>query len=331
MRKQRIIVTGGAGFIASHIVDAYIAAGHRVAVIDNLATGFRKNINPKARFYKADIRNLALMEKIFKRERPSIVNHHAAIAEVVKSLRNPLPTFETNVLGTANMLLCFGKYGPASTHKAPTGANALAGKSAGKRGAKGKFLFASTGGAIYGEPKKIPADETTPPAPLSPYGLSKRLGEELIDFYGRTYGFDRLIFRYPNVYGPRQNPKGEAGVIAIFGGLMKHGLRPTIFGDGTKARDYTYVGDIVRANLLGLRRGSGTTLNIGWGKLVTDQMIFDAIASELHYPHRPTYAPYRKGEVYRITLDARRAKKILGWRPKVSLKDGIKKTLATIR
>lgn len=306
---MKIIVTGGAGFIASHVVDAYIKTGNKVVVIDNLLTGFRRNLNPRARFYKADIRKLRLMERIFEKERPEIVNHHAAIAEVVKSLRNPIPTFETNVLGTANVLLAFGKYG---------------------KGKNRRFIFSSTGGAIYGEPKKIPADESTPEIPLSPYGLSKLLGEETIKFYARHYGFDYVIFRYPNVYGPRQNPKGEAGVVAIFGGLMKRSIRPTIFGDGTKARDYTYVGDVVGANLLALRKGQNQTLNIGWGKPISDQMIFDTVAKESGFRGKPIYAPYRKGEVYRIALNARKAKKILGWRPKIILEEGIGKTLADL-
>lgn len=307
---MKIIVTGGAGFIASHVVDAYIKAGHKVVVIDNLLTGFRRNLNPKAKFYKADIRNLAVMERIFRRERPEVVNHHAAIAEVVKSLRNPIPTFQTNLLGTANVLLAFGKFG---------------------RGRNKRFLFSSTGGAIYGEPKRIPANESTPEIPLSPYGLSKLLGEETIKFYARHYGFNYVIFRYPNVYGPRQNPKGEAGVVAIFGGLMKRGVRPTIFGDGSKARDYAYVGDIAHANILALRKGQGQTLNIGWGKPISDQMISDAVAKESGFRGKPIYAPYRKGEVYRIALDARKAKKILGWKPRVELKEGIKRTIESLR
>lgn len=307
---KKIIVTGGAGFIASHVADAYVAAGHRVAVIDNLATGFRRNVNPKAKFYKADIRDLTLMERIMKKERPEVVNHHAAIAEVVKSIANPLPTYEVNVLGTANVLVAFGKYG---------------------RGADRRFIFSSTGGAIYGEPKKIPADERTPRTPLSPYGLSKALGEDVIRFYAKQYGFAPVIFRYPNVYGPRQNPKGEAGVIAIFGGLLKSGKRPTIFGDGTKARDYTYVGDLVRANLAALKKGDGQTLNLGWGIVVTDQMIFDEVARAIGFRGKPKYAPYRKGEVYRIALDARKAKRFLGWTPRVKLRTGIRQAIAGIR
>ena len=249
------------------------------------------------------------MEKIFKKERPEIVNHHAAIAEVVKSIHNPIPTFETNVLGAANVLLSFGKYG---------------------KGKKRKFIFSSTGGAIYGEPKKIPADEHTPEVPLSPYGLSKMLGEKIIKFYAGQYGFNYLIFRYPNVYGPRQNPKGEAGVVAIFGGLMKSGKRPTIFGDGTKCRDYTHVEDIVKANLIVLKRGTNDTLNLGWGTLVSDKNIFDAVAKYADFKNKPIHAPYRKGEVYQICLDARKAKRILGWRPRITLQTGIRKTIKTI-
>jgi UDP-glucose 4-epimerase len=306
---MKIIVTGGAGFIASHVADEYIKRGHKVVIIDNLLTGFRKNVHPKAKFYKADIRDLMAMEKIFKKERPEIVNHHAAIAEVVKSLRDPIPTLDTNVLGTTNALVAFGKYG---------------------RGKNRRFIFASTGGAIYGEPKKIPADESTATTPLSPYGLSKYLGEEVIKFYSRHYGFTYLILRYPNVYGPRQNPKGEAGVIAIFGGLMKSGKRPTIFGDGTKARDYTYVDDVVRANDAALRKAPNEIINLGWGKTISDTMIFTAIMNVLGYRSKPIYAPYRKGEVYRISLQAKKAERLLGWKPKVSLKDGVRQVLESL-
>ena len=304
------MVTGGAGFIGSHLVERLLAEGKSVTVIDDLSTGFRKNVNPKATFYKADIRDAAAMERIFKKERPEVVNHHAAIAEVVKSLRDPIPTLQVNVLGTTNVLLAFGHHG---------------------KGKNRKFIFSSTGGAIYGEPKKIPADESTTAAPLSPYGLSKLLGEEVITFYARQYGFTYLIFRYPNVYGPRQNPKGEAGVVAIFGGLMKSGKRPTIFGDGTKARDYTFVHDVVHANVLALKKGRNDIVNLGWGKTVTDRMIFDEIAASTGYPEKPVFAAYRKGEVYQISIKAGKAKKVLGWTPTIKLREGIRKTLETIK
>lgn len=303
--KMKMVVTGGAGFIASHIADAYIARGHRVVVIDNLSTGSKRNVNPKAKFYKADIRNAALVGRIMKRERPDAVNHHAAEVSVVESVRNPQRTFEVNVIGTMNLIIAFGKSG---------------------KGRK-KFIFASTGGAIYGEPKKIPASETAPALPLAPYGLSKFIAEEVVKFYAREYRLPYLNLRYSNVYGPRQNPKGEAGVVAIFAGLMRRDTRPTIFGNGTKTRDYVYVGDIVRANELALRRGENETVNLGSGKEISDQEVFDAIARCLNFRKSPRYAPFRPGEVKRISLDARRARKVLGWTPKISFAQGIRRTV----
>jgi len=299
---MNILVTGGAGFIASHIVDAYLKKGHKVVVIDNLVTGFRKNVNKKAKFYKADIQDLETLRRIFKKEQPQIINHHAAIAEVAKSLRDPIPTLEVNVLGTTNLLLLGGEYNIK------------------------KFIFSSTGGAMYGDPEKLPASETTEPKPLSPYGLSKLLAEETIRYYSSNNNFNHLIFRYANVYGPRQNPKGEAGVVAIFGGLMKKGISPTIFGDGTKTRDYVYVDDIVRANVLALTKGTNTTINLGWGKEIQDKEIFDAVAKTTKFKHAPTLAPHRDGELLRSSLDAKKANEIIGWKPKVSLKNGIAKT-----
>lgn len=286
-------------------MDAYIKAGHKVVVIDNLLTGFRRNINKKAKFYKADIRDSATIEKIFQKERPEAVNHHAAIAEVAKSLRDPLPTLEVNVLGTANLLNSFGRCG---------------------RGAR-RFIFASTGGAIYGEPKNLPASEKTPVNPLSPYGLSKKLGEDLIEYYARQHNFEFVIFRYSNVYGPRQNPKGEAGVVAIFGGLMRSKQRPIIFGDGSKTRDYVFVSDVVRANILALKKGRGKRMNIGRGERVSDKDIFDAVSRELKYADKPIYKPFRTGEVKHISLDAKLARKTIGWQPEVNLGAGIKKSL----
>ncbi|MGB7957607.1 MAG: NAD-dependent epimerase/dehydratase family protein [Minisyncoccia bacterium] len=299
---MKIIVTGGAGFIGSHVVDTYTAAGHRVVVIDDLSTGLRKNLHPKAKFYKADINDAKAIEAIFKKEKPEIVNHHAAMIEVVRSFREPAMTFKTNVIGMGNLLNAFGTYG--------------------KKGKK-KFIFASSGGALYGDPKKIPAVESAKLMPLSPYALSKLLGEEMLEFYARHFGFDFTVLRYANVFGPRQNARGEAGVVAIFGRLMKEGKRPTIFGDGTKGRDYVHVSDIARANLLALKRGSGETVNIGLGKIISDRVVFDAIAKALRFGQEPIFAPYRKGEVYRSSLDAGRAKKILGWRPVKSFNGGV--------
>lgn len=299
MKKKSVLVTGGAGFIASHITDAYLKKGYRVAIIDNLVTGSRKNLNPKAVFYKADIRNLEAVRQIIQKEKPEVINHHAAIVEVIKSMRDPVATYAVNVIGTANLLV------------------------AAIEGGVKKFIFASTGGAIYGEPKKIPADEKTPALPLSPYGFSKHSAEGFIQFYARASGMKYAILRYANVYGPRQNPKGEAGVVAIFAGLISQKIKPTIFGDGSKSRDYVYVGDIVEANMKATQKTNNTITNIGWGKKITDLDIFNAIAKNLEYEGQPNFAPYRKGEVYAISLNASRAKKLIGWSPKVPLMAGI--------
>lgn len=307
---MKIIVTGGAGFIGSHIVDAYVKAGHRVAVIDNLSFGSVKNIHPKAKLYKADVKDLESLWKIFAKEKPDAVNHHAGIADVHASVGNPMPTFETNVTGTMNVLLAFNAHG---------------------EGNRRRFIFASSGGAVYGEPKRIPAREGTPALPISPYGLSKFLGEKMIEFYGRQSGFSYMILRYANVYGPRQKPKGEAGVVPVFRELMEQGKRPKIFGDGTKTRDYVFVEDIARANLLALRKGKNEVLNFGSGAQTSDKKLFDLIAVELKFRQKPVYAPFRKGEIYKTALDAGRAKKIIGWQPKTSLLKGIKITLAAPR
>ncbi|MDP3052543.1 MAG: NAD-dependent epimerase/dehydratase family protein [bacterium] len=301
--SEKIIFTGGAGFIGSHIVDKYIDLGYKVVVIDNFSTGFKKNLNKRAKFYKADIRNLPLLEKIFKKEKPQIINHYAAVAEVIKSLKDPTLTYQVNILGTANVLLAGAKVGIK------------------------KFIFISSGGTVYGRQKKPLATEKSPVDPLSPYPISKLAGEKLVKFYARNHNFNYLILRCGNVYGPRQNPKGEAGVVAIFSGLMKKGIRPTIFGDGGKTRDYVYVGDIVEANVLGLKKGKNEILNLGSGKETADQKVFDTLARELKFKKPPIYAPFRKGEVNRIALNCSRARKILKWQPKISFQEGVKKYL----
>lgn len=302
---MKVIVTGGAGFIGSHVADAYIQAGHHVAVIDNLSTGSRRNLNPKVIFYKADIRNQNLLARIFQKEKPEVVNHHAALASVMASMRNPNATFEVNVLGTANLLRTFGTIKRAR-----------------------KFLFASTGGAMYGTPRRLPASEQIPPQPLSPYGLSKLLAEETVQFYARTLGFAFTIFRYANVYGPRQNPHGEAGVVAIFREQMEEGERPVIFGDGTKGRDYVYVEDLARASVLALKKGDGETLNFGLGKIITDRQVFDAVARATSFRGKPRFAPIRPGEVRKISLDARLARRALGWVPKISFREGVERIVS---
>lgn len=301
-RSLKIIVTGGAGFIGSHLVDRYLIAGHRVVAIDNLITGQRGNINREAGFYQADVNDPEAVEKIFAAERPDVVNHHAAFTEVVRSTREPLAALQTNILSAVNLLLAGARHGLK------------------------KFIFSSTS-AVYGNPKKIPVSEKGLKQPLSPYGLSKLLSEECVRFYSRSGAFTYIIFRYPNVYGPRQNPKGEAGVVAIFSDLLRDKKTPTIFGNGGKGRDYTYVDDIVRANMLALTKGENEIINLGWGTIVTDDEVFRTIARALKTDASCAYAPFRAGEVYRIALDARRARTVLGWRPHITFRQGVRRYL----
>lgn len=296
---MKILISGGAGFIASHIVDAYITMGHAVVIIDNMVHGFEHNINPNATFYNVDIRDLAKVREVIQNESPNIINHHAAIAEVVQSVKDPTTTLDVNVNGTVNLL--------------------LAGAEIGIR----KFIFASTGGAIYGEALERPTNESAKTLPLSPYGLSKLLGEEVVHYYSRMYGFTFTIFRYPNVYGPRQDPMGEAGVVAIFTQLLKSRQQATIFGDGTKTRDYTYINDIVKANELALAGGDNYTINLGNGKEISDTTVFEAIHS--FFPDAPAvrYEEVRPGEVMHSALDASLANTILGWQPTYTFTKGV--------
>lgn len=300
---MKIIVTGGGGFIGSHIADEYIKRGHRVVIIDNLSNGFKGNVNKKAKLYRADIRNLETVRKIFKRERPDVVNHHAAYASVSGSVREPSLTYSTNLVGTANLLLAAGE---AKVKK---------------------FIFATAGG-IYAEKKNGGmTSENDKVEALSPYVLSKILGEQMVGTYADWYNFPYLIFRYGCVYGPRQNPHGEAGVVAIFTNLISSGKQPHIFGDGTKLRDYIYVSEIAHASVLGLNRGKNETLNFGLGRGVSDQGVFDTVAGYLNYKKPPLYEPFRSHETKVLRMNASRARKVLGWKPKISFKEGVKKYL----
>ena len=298
IKSQRILVTGGAGFIGSHIVDAYIAAGHHVAVIDDLSTGAMGNVNPAATFYKADIRDSAELERIMRIERPEVINHQAAIVSVTQSTQKPLETYEVNTLGTINLLI----------------AGALFMK---------KFILASTGGAMYSKPKKFPAAENERPTPLSPYGFSKQLAEEAVAFYAGQGGFEYTVLRYSNVFGPRQNPHGESGVMAIFTMLAAVQKQPVIYRKQT-TRDYVYVGDVARASLLALEKGSGQVINIGTSKEVTNQQVYDAVAKEFKWQRKPIYKPARPGELLRSALSNVKAKRLLGWQPRVSIKEGLR-------
>lgn len=298
MAEKRAIVTGGAGFIASHISDALIERGFHVAVIDNLSSGKRQNLAPSAAFYEVDIRDKSVAD-IFATEKPDYLFHLAAQMDVRKSVADPAYDASVNIGGTVNLL--------------------EAGRASGLK----KTLYASTGGAVYGEPKVIPADESTRVSPLCPYGISKHTVEHYLELYAKLYGMRYTVLRYANVYGPRQDPHGEAGVVAIFSQTMLAGGQPKIFGDGTKTRDYVYVGDIVAANMLALEKGDGAVVNLGWGNEVTDQQVFDGVRDAVGCDIKAQYEPMRLGEVVRCALDASLAKKVLGWRPKIELKDGL--------
>ena len=304
---MKIMVTGGAGFIASHVSEGYLRAGHAVVIVDDLSTGKRENIPSAAKFYQCDVTDLGAIEQIIAEERPEIMNHHAAQMDVRRSVREPLFDARVNILGGLGLLELAVKYKIR------------------------KFLYASTGGASYGEVDRVPVDETHPTAPICHYGVSKVTLERYLFLYKHLYGLNYTVMRYPNVYGPRQNPHGEAGVFAIFALQMLRGDRPTIFGDGSKTRDYVFIDDIVNANLTLLEKGDGETLNLGWGEPISDFRIFESVRKATGYPDPPQYAPVRRGEVANIALHAGRAKAITGWVPKVPLEEGITRTVDFIR
>ncbi|ACX73455.1 NAD-dependent epimerase/dehydratase [Methanocaldococcus vulcanius M7] len=299
-----ILVTGGAGFIGSHIVDKLIENNYDVIILDNLTTGNKNNINPKAEFVNADIRNKDLDEKINFKD-VEVVIHQAAQINVRNSVENPVYDADVNILGTINILEMMRKYDI------------------------NKIIFASSGGAVYGEPNYLPVDENHPINPLSPYGLSKYVGEEYIQLYNRLYGTEYAILRYSNVYGERQDPRGEAGVISIFIDKMLKNQRPIIFGDGNQTRDFVYVGDVAKANLMALN-WKNEVVNIGTGKETSVNELYKVIANELNYNNKPIYDKPREGEVYRIFLDVKKAQN-LGWVPDVDLKEGIKKVINWMR
>ncbi|MGC9172454.1 SDR family oxidoreductase [Caldisericum sp.] len=299
---MKILVTGGAGFIGSNVVDAFIENGFEVAVLDNLSTGKKENLNTKAKFYNADLRDRNALEKVFKEFKPEIVNHHAAQIDVRKSVEDPVFDAEINIVGSTNLFQLAVKYEVK------------------------RVVFASTGGALYGEPKVLPANEDTPIEPLSPYGVAKYCVENYLNYFKRLYGIERVILRYANVYGPRQDPLGEAGVISIFTGRILEGKPVFIFGDGTQTRDFIYVEDVVNANLLAIA-GSEGVYNIGTGVETSVNDIVKVFEEVLERKIQVEYLPPRKGEVYRIALDYTKAKQSLGFEPTYTLKEGIKKTI----
>lgn len=299
---MKILVTGGAGFIGSHVVNKYREEGHTVIVVDSLVTGQEKNIHPKATFYNCDITSPKLLE-IFQKEKPDVVNHHAAQMNVRLSIEEPMYDAQTNVIGLINVLSC------AVETKVK------------------RFIFISSGGAMYGDAPILPTPEETHPTPLSPYGLAKYIGEQYVQLYHRLYGIPYVILRYANVYGPRQNPQGEAGVIAIFIDNMLSGKNATIFGDGKQTRDYVYVADVVTANSKALISGDNCILNLGTGKEIAVVELHSIIQEILLVSEKPEFAEKRHGEVFRSALNCTAAKNILGWKATVDLREGVQKTV----
>lgn len=297
---MKILVTGGAGFIGSHVVDRYIELGHSVVVVDNLSTGFRGFINPKAGFYKVDITSKKLRD-IFRKEKPDIVNHHAAQIDIRKSVEEPVFDAQVNILGSLNLIQNCIDFRVR------------------------KIIFASTGGAIYGEPEYLPVPETHKTNPVSPYGVAKLTIESYLFAINCYRKVDYTILRYANVYGPRQNPLGEAGVCAIFLGRMHKNRVCILYGFGRPIRDYTYVGDIVDANVLALTGGSRGIYNLGTGAGTSVKEIFQIFKEITGYKKEPEYKSLRQGELQKIYLDCAKAKQELGWGAKVSIKEGLRK------
>ncbi|MBI5058522.1 NAD-dependent epimerase/dehydratase family protein [candidate division KSB1 bacterium] len=304
---MRILVTGGAGFIGSHLADKFLAEGHEVAVLDNFSTGFRRHVPPAARLYEGDLRDTAFLRRVFEDFKPEAVDHHAAQIDVRKSLEDPASDAQTNVIGSIALIL------------------------AAVRGGVRKFVYASTGGAIYGEPNYLPADEAHPVRPECAYGISKHTVEHYLELYRVLEGLQYVVLRYSNVYGPRQNPHGEAGVNAIFIGRMLEGKAPTIYGDGEQLRDYIHVGDVARANLLALRHDRCEIYNIGCGIGTSVNEIVRLLSRIMNFRELPIYAPARMGELQKIYLDARKAKRELGWMPAMDFETGLRETVNWFR
>ena len=303
---MKILVTGGAGFIGSTIVDRFVDAGHRVWAFDNLSSGNRSQVNRKATFVKGDVRNRKLLQSLFARHRFDVVNHHAAQIDVRRSVADPAFDAEVNIIGILNLLKL------AKDYKAK------------------KFQFASSGGTVYGECKRA-ADESFPEVPLSPYGVAKLASEKYILSNAALYNLKFTIFRYANVYGPRQDPHGEAGVVAIFSRRLLSGEPITIYGDGKQTRDFVFVGDVARANLLGLTKAQNQIVNIGTSKEISVNELYRRMARIVGETRPARHKPARAGELRRSVLNFRKATRVLGWKPGVTIDEGLTATIDFFR
>ena len=300
---MKILITGGAGFIASHVADAYIEIGHEVVIIDNLSTGNKINLNSKAKFIEADITDKEKIQEIIKREQPEVINHHAAHIQVGYSVKNPQFDAENNIIGLLNIM------------------------EAAKEVPIKKVIMAATGGAMYGN-KVTPFDEEMKAEPLSPYGISKRAGELYLNYYHELYEIPFISLRYSNVYGPRQNAHGESGVIAIFSEMIADGKTPIINGDGTHTRDYVYVEDVARANVLALNSDFVGELNIGTQTEISTNEVFRKVIAEMGVEIEEKHSAERPGEQVTSSLNYSKAKKILGWEPRVNFDEGVRRVVA---
>lgn len=302
---MKILVTGGAGFIGSSIVDAYVKAGHEVAVIDSLITGLRDNLNPAARFYEADIRDVDRIKQVMADFQPGVLNHHAAHLSVSKSVADPRFDAEVNILGFLTLIEAARPYSK-------------------------RVIVASSGGAAYGDADQIPTPESYLAQPISPYGVAKLTMERYLHYYATQYQLPWVALRYANVYGPRQNPKGETGVIAVFLDQFGSGKQPQILGDGKQTRDYVFVDDVVRANLQALDRGQGP-YNIGTGSETNVIDLYHQVQTAFQLSLPEVYGAARPGEQRRSALDNQKAQAELDWRPQVQLAAGLEQTVTWYR
>ena len=303
---KKVLVTGGAGFIGSHLVDRLLELEYKVVVMDNLSTGKIKNLDSAAVFHHTDITQPA-MGDIIQRERPDLVFHMAAQTSVTQSTKDPIKDADSNVLGTLRLI------------------------EASRRVGVEKVIYSCTGGALYGDPETIPCPDDAPIAPISPYGMSKWVSEQYLHFYYRLYRLNFTSLRYGNVYGPRQDPHGEAGVVSVFTQAMLEGKQPRIFGDGAQERDFVAVSDVVDANIAAIYHGDGKSMNISTGEATSVNRIFELLQDITGYKWDALHAPNRAGEVYQISLDPSNAEQELGWSPKITLKEGLQMTVDYFR
>lgn len=304
---MKILITGGAGFIGSHIVERYLKDGHEVVVADDLSVGRKENVPAGARFYEVSITDRESIEKIIRDERPEVINHHAAQKNVRVSAEEPAEDARINILGSITLLHMAKKYGVK------------------------RFIFASTGGAIYGEADEIPTSEDSLPIPLSPYGIAKFSVENYMRFFADNGGPVPIILRYANVYGPRQDPEGEAGVIAIFIDKLLRGEKPVIYGDGEQTRDFVYVGDVVEVNVMALNEGENGIFNIGTAKETSVNELYNEISIAMGSRVEAQKEAPRAGEVARSCLNSNKAREVLSWVPVVRLDEGLAETVKSMQ